>query len=84
MKGYAKKFLRRFLDPLPNREGNLRDADFDVILENWYPDVETQVACGKHLSTPAIAKEIAEDEAKLFDRTRMCGYLLTEHNSDLA
>lgn len=83
LKGYASKYVRRFLDPLPDRQGNLSDPEFDVILEIWYPDAETQAACSQHLSQPDIAKTIAEDEEKLFDRSKMRGYLVVEHESDI-
>lgn len=83
LKGYAVKYLRRFMDPLPDRDGQLRDPDFDVLLEIWYPDAETQAACGRHLSQPEIRKEIAADEEKLFDLTSMRGYVVQEHESDI-
>ena len=83
LKGFATKYVRRFLDPLPDRQGVLSDPEYDVILEIWYPDAETQKACSRHLSQPDIAKEIAEDEERLFDRTRMRGYIVVEHESDM-
>ena len=79
--GYVTKYMRRYPEPLPDRDGNLREPDFDVLLEIWYPDAETQAACGKHLRSPDIAAEIAADEEKLFDRSRMRGYIMTEHVS---
>ncbi len=85
LNGYATKYMRRFVNPLPDREGNLRDPAYDVILEIWYPDEETFQACGLNLSQPDIAKEIREDEEKLFnmDVDHMRAYLVEEHVSDL-
>ena len=79
--GYATKYLRRFIDPLPDRNGELREPEYDVLLEIWYPDQETFAACRKKLSEPDIAREIREDEKKLFDTRYMRSYLLNEHES---
>ncbi|MEM7366828.1 MAG: EthD domain-containing protein [Pseudomonadota bacterium] len=84
LKGYASRYLRRFVNPLPDREGKLYDPEYDVILEIWYPDQETFEACGKNLSQPDIAQEIREDEEKLFDMQFMRSYLVEECESDLS
>ena len=84
LKGYAAKYMRRFVDPLPDREGKLYDPEYDVILEIWYPDEATFKACGAHLSSPDIAAEIREDEEKLFDMRFMRSYLVSEVESDLS
>ena len=83
LKGYVTKYMRRFVDPLPDRKGELNDPDFDVILEIWYPDQEAFAACGEHLRAPEIAAEIREDEEKLFDMTYMRSYLVEEVVSDI-
>lgn len=84
LKGYATKYMRRFVDPLPDRQGELYDPEYDVILEIWYPDEATFKACGVHLSEPDIAREIREDEEKLFDMGCMRSYLVNEVESDLS
>jgi len=84
LRGYAVHYARRYLDPLPDRHGVLQDPEFDVLLEIWYPDIETRDTCHRRLRQPAIAAEIAADEARLFDRTAMRGYVLVEHTSDIA
>ena len=81
LNGFVSKYIRRYPEPLPDRQGKIAEPDFDVLLEIWYPDASAQAACAKHLSTPAIAAEIAEDEKQLFDRSRMRGYIVTEHES---
>ncbi len=83
LNGFVSKYVRRYPEPLPDRQGKLIEPDFDVLLEIWYPNVDAQKACAKHLSTPSIAAEIANDEKELFDRSRMRGYVLTEHESTL-
>ncbi|MGB0691425.1 MAG: EthD domain-containing protein [Pseudomonadales bacterium] len=78
LKGYVTKYMRRFVNPLPDRNGELYDPEYDVILEIWYPDEETFKACGAHLSQPDIAAEIRADEEKLFDMRSMRSYLVDE------
>ena len=78
LKGYVTKYMRRFVNPLPDRNGELYDPEYDVILEIWYPDEETFKACGAHLSRPDIAAEIRADEEKLFDMRSMRSYLVDE------
>lgn len=83
LKGFVSRYVRRFLNPLPDRSGNVTEPEYDVLLEIWYPDEASFQACGKKLRQPDIAKEIAEDEAKLFDLTRMRSYLVEEFESDV-
>lgn len=84
LKGYASRYLRRFTNPLTDRDGEVRDPEYDVFLEIWYPDQETFEACGKHLSQPHIVAEIREDEEKIFDMRYMRSYLVDESESDLS
>ena len=81
--GFAVKYMRRFTDPLMDRSGKLSEAEFDVLLEIWYPDMETFNACKEKLSEPDVIKEIREDEEKLFDTRYMRTYIVDEHESDL-
>jgi hypothetical protein len=81
--GYATRYMRRFTDALPDADGNVRDPDFDVLLEIWFPDAETFQACGATFVTPEAEKEIREDEEQLFDRSHMPTYALYECESDL-
>ena len=81
--GYATRYLRRFTNPNMDRDGQLRDPEYDVFLEIWYSDQEAYEACGKALSAPEVAKEIKEDEEKVFDMRFMRSYLVEEVESDL-
>ncbi len=83
LNGYATRYLRRFTNPNMDRDGQLRDPEYDVFLEIWYPDQETYEACSKALSAPEVAKEIQEDEEKVFDIRFMRSYLVEECESDL-
>ena len=56
--GYATKYIRRFTNPLPDRSGKTYDPDFDVLMEIWYPDMETFEKCAENLQKPEIKKEI--------------------------
>jgi hypothetical protein len=84
LKGYVSRYFRQFLDPLPGRDGVLRDPEYDVILHIWYPDQASFAACGKRLAEPAVLAEIREDEKKLFDTRYMRSYLVEEHESDFS
>jgi len=77
--GYAVKYMRRYPVALP---GDEQEPDFDVILEVWYPDMETYQRFIAYIQDPAIAAEISEDEAKLFETSGRRGYQLEEAVSD--
>ncbi len=81
LSGYASRYVRRFTNATRDRDGELRDPEYDVFLEIWYPDEATMVACGKRLSSAEARKEISEDEAQLFDLSSMRSYLVDEHES---
>ena len=87
LNGFAIKYIRRFINPLIDRSGNLTDPEYDVLMEVWYPDEETFKACGEKLSEPDIAKEIREDEEKVFDTRFMRSYTVDDcllYTSDAA
>lgn len=83
LKGFASKYMRRFTNATVDRDGELRDPEYDVFLEIWYPDQATMEACSKTLSTPEAQQEIREDEEKVFDMRFMRAYLVDECVSDL-
>ncbi|MGC6476135.1 MAG: EthD domain-containing protein, partial [Parvibaculales bacterium] len=37
LQGYATKYIRRYINPLPDAEGRIAEPDFDVLLEIWFP-----------------------------------------------
>jgi hypothetical protein len=84
LSGYASRYVRRYTNPTRDRDGEIREPEYDVLLEIWYPDEATMAACSKRLASAEARKEISEDEAKLFDLTSMRSYLVEERESDLS
>ena len=83
LKGYASRYMRRFTNPTVDRDGELRDPEYDVFLEIWYPDQAAMEACARTLATPEAQREIRADEEQLFDMRFMRSYIVEEHVSDL-
>ncbi len=83
LRGYAIKYMRRFTNATVDRDGELREPEYDVFLEIWYPDLDTMQACAKVLSEPAAQQEIREDEEKVFDTRFMRSYIVDEYVSEL-
>ena len=84
LKGNAERYMRRFITPYPSpMAGEEVEPEYDVVLEIWYADRAAYEATIKRLSTADAAKEIAEDEEKLFDRSRSRFFIVEEHESDL-
>ncbi len=85
LRGNAERYMRRFTTPVPHRvTGEPVEPEHDVILEIWYADREAYEATSKLLRAPDAAKEIADDEERLFDRPRTQFYIVEEHESDLS
>jgi hypothetical protein len=84
LKDYAVRYLRRYITPLPGANGEIRDADFDVLLEIWFDDEASFAACNQKLNEAEVAQEIILDEEKLFDRNQKYSYLVRECESDLS
>ena len=84
LSGYASRYFRRYTNPTRDRDGELREPEYDVFLEIWYPDERTMAACSKHLGSAEARREISEDEARLFDLSSMRSYLVEECESDLS
>lgn len=81
---FALRYMRRYLDPLPDANGQLAEPEFDVLLEIWFADMDVFQACGARLSEPEVAEEIARDEEQLFDRNQKRSYLVEECESKMA
>jgi hypothetical protein len=81
LSGHASRYVRRYIEPLPDGQGRSRDPEFDVLLEIWFHSEADFLACSKRLAEPEVAREIAADEEKLFDRSCKQTYLVEEHES---
>lgn len=77
--GWAVRYVRRYLEPL----GQADPAMPDVLMEIWYPDRAAYDACMAALSEPAVAVEIAADEAEMFEPGRMRVFAVDECESAL-
>ena len=81
----VSRYLRRFIDPLPNPEtGEAGDLAYDVITELWFEDEATCRATAEYLSTSVMPEEVVADEKNLFDRPRTRIALVVENETDLS
>ncbi|CDO38699.1 EthD domain-containing protein [Novosphingobium sp. KN65.2] len=78
--GYATRYVRRFLAPT---DGVDQTCDADVVMEIDFPDEATRDACFAAMSDPETIAMIVEDEERLFDRSRIRTFSVTEAASDL-
>jgi EthD domain len=76
----AVRYVRRYLEPVPGPWSKPAD-EFDVLTELWFANQQEADKAMKHLSEPAIHEEIAQDEARLFDRSRSQVYIISESES---
>lgn len=78
--GYATRYVRRYLNPI---DGQDQPCDADVVMEIDFPDEATRDACFAAMGGPETMAMIATDEEKLFDRSRIRTFSVTEAVSDL-
>lgn len=78
--GYATRYVRRFLSPM---DGADLAVDYDVVMEIDFPDEATRDACFAALGDPQTMAMIAQDEEKLFDRSRVRAFTVTESASHM-
>lgn len=85
LRGYAMRYVRRFLHPMsaPGHEAPVAPG-FDVLMEIWFPDRAAYEAAMAAISAPEAAREIAEDEQRLFDRGSLCSFTVEEFESDMS
>jgi hypothetical protein len=81
----ARRYMRRYLRPVPNPlTGEVVELEYDVLTEIWFVTREAYEAAMVALAVPETAAEIAEDEERLFDRSRNRFCTIEEHESILA
>ena len=82
LKSYAIRYSRRYLQPRPDRSGATAEPDHDVLTEVWFPDQDAADAAARAIAEHAA--EIAADEEKLFDRSKLRGFSVLEFESDMS
>jgi EthD domain len=80
LRGYATRYVRRFLFPT---DGVETEHDPDVLTEITFSDEVTRAACFAAMADPAIMAMIVADEEKLFDRSRIKTFEVEERDSEL-
>ncbi|WP_156841026.1 EthD domain-containing protein [Novosphingobium aquimarinum] len=76
--GYATRYVRRYLTP---SDGEDQEFDFDVVMEIDFPDEAMRDACFLAMGRPDTLAMIAGDEEKLFDRSRIRTFSVSESAS---
>jgi EthD domain len=80
------RYVRRYLRPVGKNPvtGEVPTTDYDVLTEMWFETKEAFEAAIAALGDPTASAEIAADEDKLFDRSKICLCTVEEHESVLA
>ena len=77
---HALKYVRRY----PILAGDGAEApEFDVMMEVWFENYYAMEAAMADMSTAHAQHELAEDEARLFERDRTQSFIVDECESDL-
>ena len=81
--GIARRYIRRYLRPLPSsRPAAEREPDADIVMEMWYDSREDYE---RFLSAVIeYRSEITEDELRWFDPASIRTFEVEEHESILA
>ncbi len=82
LSGIAKRYVRRYLHPMPSiRPAAAREPDIDIVLEVWYED---RADYDRFLANALPHRpEISEDELRWFDPDSIRTFAVEEHESDL-
>ena len=82
---YASRYTRRYLKPFDDPVSGYGGEHFyDVILEIWYYSEAAFQSANALFAQPEIAREIAEDEEKLFERSSNRFYTVSEAESTMS
>lgn len=84
LRGYAVRYLRRYLSSMASPNDEPINQEFDVLLETWFPDEASLTAFANLMNETDVAKEIEDDEEKLFDRNKKVTYIIEEFESEIA
>lgn len=84
LRGHAQRYVRRYLQPMPPPlGGEIPEPEHDVVMEIWFADQAAMDAAMAAITAPAMAAEIAADEERLFDRSKLRSFTVVEHESDM-
>jgi hypothetical protein len=83
----AIRYFRRYLRPLRQPAGDPNktqwvEPPFDAITELWVEDQEAAERTLTAMAQPDVAAQIAADEERLFDRSKIQVFLVDERESD--
>jgi EthD domain len=78
LRGYATRYVRRYLHPTDGVDAH---EDADVVMEIDFPDATTRDACFAAMADDAVMAEIVADEERLFDRGRIRTFAAEERAS---
>ena len=79
----VSRYQRRFVDELPNPDGDGTELAYDVVTELWYEDEAAYRTIVDNLSKAVLPEEVLEDEKKLFDRPKNRMATVVEYETDL-
>ena len=77
---YKRRYIVR--DQELTKSGNL--VDYDVMTELGFADQEEFASWMGKLSAPGIAEQVAEDEGRFLDRSRIKVYVVQEHETPVS
>ena len=81
----ARRYLRRYVDPMPQPlTGATDEMDFDVITELWFDDRAVFDAVIKYAARGKLPPDVLADEEHLFDRARSRFATVIETETDLS
>lgn len=80
-----RRYFRRYVTPMKHPVTGETQAgfDYDVVMETWFDDQAAFDRTMARLASPEIAAEIAEDEERLFDRSRIQSVIVDEVETTL-
>lgn len=81
----VRRYFRRYVTPMehPVTGETQTGFDYDVVMETWFDDKEAFDRTMARLASPEIAAEIAKDEERLFDRSRIQSVIVDEVETTL-
>jgi hypothetical protein len=83
LKGHGMRYVRRYLHSMPAlSSAEVPEGEYDVVTEMWFADRAAFEASSAGMDPRAMA-EIAEDEERLFDRSKTRFFTVEERESQL-